>query len=159
MEKSRVYVLRDRHRRVDRLYFSTTLLYNKELLDLFYEGVSGYYPDNVSGYIRNQKELVRGEFFICLDLADFVIGTNKITTKKVVRYYLENGRLPPRFNSHIKNPQRLESIVKTYVPYERVEQFDIDLERDQILNQPDLGRRYFDFVRQIFHFSDPNNRE
>lgn len=159
MEKSRVYVIRDRHGRVDRLYFSTTLLYNKELLDLFYEGVRGYYPDDVSGYIRNQKELVRGEFFICLDLADFVISTNKITTKKVVRYYLENGRLPPRFNSHIKNPQRLESIVKTYVPYERVEQFDIDLERDRILNQPDLGRRYFNFVRKIFHFSDPNNRE
>ena len=109
--------------------------------------------------LKNQKELVRGEFFICLDLADFVIGTNKITTKKVVRYYLENGRLPPRFNSHIKNPQRLESIVKTYVPYERVEQFDIDLERDRILNQPDLGRRYFDFVRKIFHFSKPNSSD
>ena len=32
MEKSRVYVIRDRNKRVDRLYFSTTLLYNKELL-------------------------------------------------------------------------------------------------------------------------------
>lgn len=159
MEKSRVYVIRDSYRRVNRLYFSTTLLYNKDLLDLFYKGVNGCYPDNVSGYIRNQKELVRGEFFICLDLADFVIGTNKITTKKVVRYYLENGRLPPRYNSHIKNPQRLELIVKSYFPYGRVEQFDIDLERDQILNQDGLRGRYFDFVRQIFQFSDPNNRE
>ena len=159
MEKSRVYVLRDRHRRVDRLYFSTTLLYNKELLDLFYEGVSGYYPENVSGYIKNQKELVRGEFFICLDLADFVIGTNKITTKKVVRYYLENGRLPPRFNSHIKNPRRLWPIIESYIPYNRVEQFDLDIERNQILNQEGSRGRYFNFVRQIFHFSDPNNRE
>lgn len=159
MEKSRVYVLRDRHRRVDRLYFSTTLLYNKELLDLFYEGVSGYYPDNVSGYIKNQKELVRGEFFICLDLADFVISTNKITTKKVVRYYLENGRLPPRFNSHIKNPQRLWPIIESYIPYNRVEQFDLDIERNQILNQEGSRGRYFKFVRKIFHFSKPNNRE
>lgn len=159
MEKSRVYVLRDRHRRVDRLYFSTTLLYNKELLDLFYEGVSGYYPDNVSGYIKNQKELVRGEFFICLDLADFVISTNKITTKKVVRYYLENGRLPPRFNSHIKNPQRLWPIIESYIPYNRVEQFDLDIERNQILNQEGSRGRYFDFVRQIFHFSKPNSSD
>lgn len=159
MENSRVYVIRDRHLRVDRLCFSTTLLYNKELLDLFYEGVSGYYPDNVSGYIRNQKELVRGEFFICLDLADFVISTNKITTKKVVRYYLENGRLPPRFNSHIKNPQRLWPIIESYIPYNKVEQFDLDIERNQILNQEGSRGRYFNFVRKIFHFSKPNNRE
>lgn len=159
MEKSRVYVLRDRHWRVDRLYFSTTLLYNKELLDLFYEGVSGYYPGDVSGYIRNQKELVRREFFICLDLVDFVINTNKITTKNVVRYYLENGRLPPRFSSHIKNPQRLWPIIETYIPYGRVEQFDLDIERDKILNQPDFGSRYIKFVEQIFHFSKPNNSD
>ena len=63
MEKSRVYVIRDSYGRVDRLYFSTTLLYNKELLDLFYKGVNGYYPEKVSYYIRNQKELVRGKFF------------------------------------------------------------------------------------------------
>ena len=63
MEKSRVYVLRDRHRRVDRLYFSTTLLYNKELLDLFYEGVSGYYPDDVSGYIKKSKGTSTGRVF------------------------------------------------------------------------------------------------
>lgn len=159
MEKSRVYVIRDSYGRVDRLYFSTTLLYNKELLDLFYKGVNGYYPEKVSYYIRNQKELVRGKFFISLDLANFAISTNKITTKKVVRYYLENGKPSPRFNSHIRNPQCLWSIIEPYISSGRVELFDLDIERNQILNQPNLGRRYFSFIGQIFHFSKPNSSD